>query len=53
MNEADYFTPNRETDPAFADALEKAAAAGVKVLAAVCRVTPDTITVAHEIPVEL
>lgn len=53
MNEADYFTPNRETDPAFAEALTEAAEAGVEILAAVCHVTPNEITVAHAIPVKL
>ena len=53
MNEADYFTPNEETDPAFAQALRLAKAAGVRILAAVSHVTPDEITVSHEIPVRL
>ena len=43
---------NRETDPAFADALLAARAAGVCVHAVDCLVTPDTV-VAHEpVPVE-
>lgn len=43
---------NRETDPAFADALLAARAAGVCVHAVDCLVTPD-IVVAHEpVPVE-
>ena len=43
---------NRETDPAFADALLAARAAGVSVHAVDCLVTPDTV-VAHEpVPVE-
>ncbi len=53
MNEADYFTPNRETDPAFAEALAEAAEAGVEILAATCHVAPNEITVAHAIPVKL
>ncbi len=44
MEECRYFTPNRKTHPAFADALIKAQAAGVKVLALNCAVTPDSIT---------
>ena len=39
MQGAAYFTPNRRTDPDFADALEAAAAAGVELLAMDCRVT--------------
>ena len=53
MNEADYFTPNQETDPAFATALREAQAAGVTILAATCHVTPDEITVAQSIPIKL
>ncbi|MGE5579103.1 MAG: DNA/RNA nuclease SfsA [Bacillota bacterium] len=36
--------PNRETDPAFADALEQAEKAGVRLLGYTCRVTPEEIT---------
>lgn len=53
MNQADYFTPNQETDPAFAQALKEAQAAGVKILAATCLVTPTEITVGKSIPVTL
>lgn len=53
MQEADYFTPNAETDPAFAIALKEAQAAGVTILAATCSITPNEITVAHSIPVRL
>ena len=41
MEECRYFTPNRATDPAFADALAAAVAAGVEVRAVTCRVTED------------
>ena len=37
--------PNRETHPAFADALENAVAAGVKILYLPCEVSPDSLTV--------
>ena len=53
MNEADYFTPNSATDPVFAAALKEAKGAGVQIHAAVCKVTPEEITVSHEIPVQL
>lgn len=48
-----YFTPNRRTHEAFAEALVKAEAAGVKVLARDCEVTKDSITIADEVPVVL
>ena len=37
--------PNRETDPAFADALEEAARNGVYILFLPCHVEPDSLTV--------
>ena len=37
--------PNRETDPAFADAMEEAVRRGVRVLFLACHVEPDTLTV--------
>ena len=37
--------PNRETDPAFADALEEAARHGVKILFLPCHVEPDSLTI--------
>ena len=48
-----YFTPNEETDPAFASALKLAAEAGVQVLARDCRVTADSMTVDKPLPVML
>ena len=53
MQGAEYFTPNKETDPAFASALKQAAEAGVQVLAWDCRVTPDSMTVDKPLPVVL
>jgi len=46
-------TPNDETHPAFGTALREAAAAGVKVLAYDCIVTPDTLKIDSQIPVIL
>ena len=37
--------PNRDTDPAFADAMEDAARRGVKILFLPCHVKPDSLTV--------
>ncbi|SOC44517.1 DNA/RNA nuclease SfsA [Ureibacillus acetophenoni] len=47
------FVPNRETDPAFADALLKAAEAGVQILAYDTVVTEDGMTLDSAVPVEL
>ena len=47
------FSPNDETHPAFGAALRKAAAAGVRVIAMECHVTPDTLQIKKEIPVSL
>ncbi len=46
-----HFSPNDRTHPAFGEALRRAAAAGVGLLAYDCRVTPDSLTMAE--PVEL
>ena len=37
--------PNRETHPAFGDALTEAAAAGVLVMHLPCRVSPDNLEI--------
>lgn len=47
------FQPNRDTDPAFASALKAASDAGVQIKALGCHVTPDSMTITYEIPVEL
>ena len=47
------FRPNRRTHPAFAEALSHAAAAGVRVLACDCAVTPDSLTLDTPVAVEL
>lgn len=46
-----YFTPNVDTHPEFAEALKKAQAAGVEILACDCKVTPESI--AADEPVEV
>ena len=53
MKGVKYFTPNRNTHAAFADALVKAAEGGVQVLARDCVVTRDSIEIADAVPVIL
>ena len=48
-----YFTPNTDTHPAFAEALRRAAAAGVRVLAYDCIVTADSIRIDSPVDVVL
>lgn len=48
-----YFLPNEDTHKAFADALVRARAAGVEILAYDCRVTADSMVVKHPVPVYL
>lgn len=47
------FAPNDVTHPAFGDALRRAAAGGVNVLAMECAVTPDSLIISHPVPVRL
>ena len=47
------FAPNRATHPQFADALKKAAAAGVQVLCYDCIVTPESMVLDAPVKVEL
>jgi len=47
------FSPNRETHPAFADALIGAKKAQVEILCMDTTVTPDTMTIGNKIPVIL
>ena len=53
MEGVDFFSPNDATHPAFGTALREAAAAGVRVLALDCRVTPDSLTLGRPVPVRL
>ena len=48
----DQVRPAVEIDPAYADALNRARAAGVRVLAYGCRVEPDRIMVERKIGVQ-
>ena len=47
------FSPNDRTHPAFSDALRRAAAADVAVLALGCTVTPDSLTAGISVPLKL
>lgn len=53
MEQADFFSPNDETHPAFGEALRQASAAGVRVLALSCSVTPDSLAISASVPVRL
>lgn len=53
MEDMTCFSPNDDTDPAFGEALRRAAAAGVGLLAMECRVTPDTLTITRPVPIQL
>ncbi|MCI9336663.1 MAG: A/G-specific adenine glycosylase [Lachnospiraceae bacterium] len=53
MEDVLYFTPNRDTHPEFALALEKASRAGVEILAYDCRVTPESMTVNSPVPIAI
>jgi len=48
-----HFSPNRETDPTFANALKQAAQSGVHILAYDCRVTEDSLYMGNPVPVVL
>jgi len=53
MENVEYFTPNQETHAAFAEALRRAAAEGVEILAYDCRVTSDSMMLNKSVPVRL
>ncbi len=53
MEEVEYFTPNEDTHPEFAEALCEAAVKGVQVLAYNCLVTPDSLDLNRPVPVHL
>lgn len=48
-----YFRPNWETHPAFGEALIKAQAASVKLLAYECQVTKNSMTITDKVKIEL
>lgn len=53
MKDVRYFTPNIMTHPAFAEALKRAKAAGVNLLAYDCEVTPDSISICEPVDIVL
>ena len=53
MEGVSYFTPHRQMDPAFADALEEAVRCGVAALAYDCTVEPDGLTIRNSVEVVL
>ena len=53
MKRAQALCPNDDTQPAFGQALRKAAAAGVQLFAYDCRVTEQTLEIAAPVPVRL
>jgi sugar fermentation stimulation protein A len=53
MSPVKWVEPNDRTHPAFGDTLRRASAAGVRIIAVDCSVTPDTLTVKNNIPVRL
>lgn len=53
MKPISFLSPNDVTHPAFGDALRRAHAAGVNVLAFDCLVAPDSLSIDSPIPVKL
>ena len=53
MEGVSYFTPNRRTDPIFADALVEAAAAGVTLWARDCHITDNTMEIGSAVEIRL
>lgn len=53
MENVKSFSPNYDTHPRFGAALKEAEAAGVKILAYSCRVTPDSLEIDKPVPVIL
>lgn len=53
MSDVDYFEPNRETHPQFADALKQAKENGVVPLAFDCEVTPDEIKIREPVLIKI
>lgn len=51
MKDVDYFTPNKNMDPKFSDALLKAAKRGVQILSYDCHVKKDEIVLADPVPI--
>ena len=53
MKDVKYFAPNRKTHAAFGEAMQRAKAKGVHILAYECEVAKDSIEITKEVPVIL
>lgn len=53
MSDVQYLRPNDQTDPAFGEALRKAADAGVTILAMDCHITLDSMTIGKAVDIHL
>jgi len=53
MRPVQFFAPNMETQPEFAQVLQQAADCGVRIHAVDCVVTPDTLTPGRPVPIRL
>ena len=53
MENVEYFTPNGEHDPDFANALADAERAGVEILAYDCKATPDSLKLGDKVKVSV
>ena len=53
MENVRYLHPNDQTDPTFGRSLREAAAAGVKIIAMDCKVTPEAMDIHESLPVIL
>ncbi len=53
MEGVEYFTPNKDTHPQFAEALSRAAENGVEILAYDCLVTPGSMQINRPVPILL
>lgn len=53
MSPVNWLEPNDRTHPAFGEALRRAAAAGVHVMAVDCAVKPDSLSIGSRVPVHL
>ena len=53
MEDVISFSPNYDTQPRFGQALKNAEAAGVKIIAYSCKVTPDSLEIDKQVPVIL
>lgn len=48
--DVDHFGPARDIDPAYAEGMKRAAAAGVEIIAMQAEVTPEGIALVHQLP---